>query len=86
MALLQIKTAKITERGQIAIPKGIRELEGFAEGSSIVVLAYDDHVELRSLEAVEKNELKLPETAILSEKSLAKAWNTKEEDEAWKNL
>ena len=29
MPLLEIKTAKITEKGQIAIPKEIRKIEGF---------------------------------------------------------
>ncbi len=29
---------------------------------------------------------KMPETAILSEKSLAEEWLTPEEDEAWKDL
>jgi hypothetical protein len=28
----------------------------------------------------------IPETAMLSEKSLAKDWDTPEEDEAWANL
>ena len=28
----------------------------------------------------------IPETALLSEKSLAKTWLNKEEDEAWKDL
>jgi len=29
---------------------------------------------------------KIPETMLLSEKSLAKYWDTPEEDEAWANL
>jgi len=28
----------------------------------------------------------IPETMLISEKSLAKDWNTPDEDEAWKNL
>ncbi len=88
MPLLEIKTAKITEKGQIAIPKDIREIEGFEEGSKIAVLAYDDHIELRSLGTIKKLDLSKEGviTALLSEKSLAKDWNKKEEDEAWKNL
>ena len=87
MPLLEIKTAKITEKGQIAIPKDIREIEGFKEGSKIAVLAYSDHIELRPLSKIKKLDLKEGIiTALLSEKSLAKEWNTKEEDEAWKDL
>ena len=100
MGLIEVKTAKITERGQIAIPKDIRELEGFREGQKIAVLAFDDHVELRPLKSLslkKQSFFKTPKsrafrgksgriTALLSEKALAKTWNTKEEDEAWKDL
>ena len=82
MALLEMKTVKITEKGQIAISKRMRELEGFREGEEIAILAFDDHVELRPSKQVSE---KLA-AAIASEKSLAKDWDTKEEDEAWKNL
>ena len=82
MGLIEVKTAKITEKGQIAIPKEIRQLEGFKEGSKIAVLAFDDHVELRTLKSLKSGRI----TALLSEKALAKSWNTKEEDEAWKDL
>ena len=33
-----------------------------------------------------KSRRKIPETAVLSEASLAKDWLKPEEDEAWKNL
>ena len=38
---------------------------------------------------MKKNKSKIDEklfTALASEKSLAKEWNSKEEDKAWKNL
>lgn len=82
MGLIEVKTAKITEKGQIAIPKDIRELEGFKEGSKIAVLAFDDHIELRPLKSIKSGRI----SALLSEKALAKDWSTKEEDEAWKDL
>jgi len=82
MGLIEVKTAKITEKGQIAIPKGIRELEGFGEGQKIAVLAFDDHIELRPLKSIKSGRI----AALLSERALAKGWNTKEEDEAWKDL
>ncbi|MBI2583624.1 MAG: AbrB/MazE/SpoVT family DNA-binding domain-containing protein [Candidatus Aenigmarchaeota archaeon] len=78
---LEIKTAKITSKGQIAIPKEIRNLEDFREGTKIAIIAYRDHVELRSL-----RKMKRRFTALASEKILARDWLSKEEDEAWKDL
>ena len=82
MGLIEVRTAKVTEKGQIAIPKDIRDIEGFKEGSKIAVLAFDDRIELRPLKSIKGGRI----AALLSEKALAKEWNTKEEDEAWKNL
>ena len=67
----------LTEKGQIAIPKEIRS-KTFKKGSKIAILAYNDHIELRPMKQME--------TALASEKVLAKDWNTKEENKAWKNL
>jgi len=82
MSLVEIKSATITEKGQIAIPRGIRELKGFRKGSKIAILAFNDHIELRPMDQISDK----METAIASEKSLAKDWNSKEDEEAWKNL
>ena len=82
MPLIEVKTAKITEKGQIAIPKDIRDIEGFKKGSKVAILAFEDRIELRPMKQMHEKMF----TALASEKSLAKLWNTKEEDEAWKNL
>ncbi len=82
MSLIEIKTATITEKGQIAIPKDIRRTKGFKTGSKIAILAFNDRVELRPLKQISE---KLA-TAIASEKVLARDWNSKEDDEVWKNL
>lgn len=82
MPLIEVKTAKITEKGQIAIPKDIRDLEGFKEGSKVAILAFEDRIELRPMNQVSERMF----TALASEKSLAKDWNSKEDEEAWKNL
>ena len=82
MGLIEVKTAKITEKGQIVIPKDIRDIEGFEEGSKIAILAFDDHIELRPLKSINSGRI----AALLSEKALAKEWSTKEEDDAWKSL
>ncbi len=86
--LIEIKTAKITEKGQIAIPKEIREKKGFQEGQKVAILAYKDHMEIRPINQIRRLDFGKEgiQTALLSEKSLAKEWLTEEEDEAWKNL
>lgn len=82
MTLVEIKSATITEKGQVAIPKDARDIKGFKVGSKIAILAFDDHIELRPMKQISKKML----TAFASEKSLAKDWNSKEDKEAWKNL
>jgi AbrB family looped-hinge helix DNA binding protein len=82
MVLVEIKSATITEKGQIAIPKEIREIEGFRKGTKIAILAYEDRIELRPLKQLNEKMF----TAYATEKSLAKDWNSKEDEQAWKNL
>jgi AbrB family looped-hinge helix DNA binding protein len=80
MPLLEIKTGTITEKGQIVIPKALRER--FCPEDKIAIIAYHDRIELRPLKDVSM----ALECAYASEKTLKKDWDTKEEDEAWKDL
>ena len=82
MEIKEIKTATITNKGQICIPKAARNLEGFQEGAKISILVYPDKIELKPMKKI--NEELLP--ALISEEALGEAWNTPEEDEAWKDL
>ena len=82
MNLIEMKSVTITKKGQIAIPKDIREIEGFTEGSKVAILAYEDRIELRPLKQVNERMF----TALSSEKVLAKDWLNKEDEEAWKDL
>lgn len=82
MSLLEMKTAKITEKGQISIPRDIRELEGFEEGEKIVIMAFKDRVELRPLGQFNEKMF----TLLASEKTLAKDWLSKEDEAVWKDL
>ena len=79
---MEIKSVTITEKGQISIPKDIREIGGFKTGSKVAIFAFNDHVELRPLDQVSEKLANL----IASEKSLAKDWNSPEDEEAWKSL
>ncbi|MBN1502289.1 AbrB/MazE/SpoVT family DNA-binding domain-containing protein [Candidatus Woesearchaeota archaeon] len=80
--MIDIKTATITSKGQIALPKEIREETGFKEGDKVAVVSYEDRIEIRPMWQVKER----IETAYASEKSLAKDWLVKEEDKAWKDL
>ncbi len=81
--LKEIRTAKITSKGQICIPSTARNLAGFKEGKKVNILVYPDRVELRPMEK-EMSEAMM--CMLASEDVLAEAWNTPEEDEAWKDL
>ncbi len=80
--IMEIKTITLTEKGQIAIPKEMRTIEGFKTGTKIAILAFQDHIELRPLTKI----IKGMECYIASRSSLAKDWDSPEENEAWKNL
>lgn len=82
MELLDIKSSKITTKGQFIIPSEMRKKKGFQEGDKVAIIAYEDRIEIKPLNIVKES----MKTAYASEKSLAKDWNTKEENKAWKDL
>jgi len=79
-----IRTVKITSKGQISIPSVVRARAGFEEGAKVNVISYDDRVELRPMKKEKLSEAMM--CYIMSEDALAKNWDTPEEDEAWKDL
>jgi len=78
----EIRTVTITRKGQISIPSAVRTKAGFKEGTKVSVIAYANRVELRPMKKISEDML----PAIMSEEALAEAWDTPEEDEAWKDL
>ena len=79
-----IRTATLTSKGQICIPNVARNLVGFKEGAKISIVVYSDRVELKPLKSKEISDTML--SMLASEEVLAEAWDTPEEDEAWKDL
>ena len=79
-----LRTATITQKGQICIPNIARNIAGFKEGTKISVVVYADRVELRALKKETMNEALL--CMLASEEVLAKNWLSKEDEEAWKDL
>ena len=70
-----IDTTKMSSRGQVVIPLDMRG--DIKEGDRLIVIRKDNEIILKK---------SIPESAILSEKSFAKTWLNKKEDEAWKDL
>ena len=70
-----IDTTKMSSRGQVVIPLDMRE--GIKEGDKLIVIKKDNEIILKK---------SIPESALWSEKSLAKTWLNKEEDRIWKDL
>lgn len=72
---MQIDTTKMSSRGQVVIPLDMRR--DINEGDKLIVIRQNDEIILKK---------SIPETALLSEKSLAKAWLSKEDEEAFSYL
>ncbi len=72
---MQIDTTKMSSRGQIVIPLEMRK--DIREGDKLIVIRKNDEIILKK---------SVPEAALLSEKSLAKAWLSKEDEEAFAYL
>ncbi len=71
--------AKITSRGQMTIPKKIREAGNLREGDLIAFEVVVDHVVVRKVVAAEDGYLK-DLSEVLTE------WVSPEDDEAWRDL
>ena len=72
---MQIDTTKMSSRGQVVIPLDMRK--DIKEGDKLIVIRKNNEI------IIKKN---IPEIALWSEKSLARTWLNKEEDEIWKDL
>lgn len=73
--MVLIDTTKMSSRGQVVIPLDMRE--GIKEGDKLIIIRKDNEIILKK---------SIPESALWSEKSLAKTWLNKEEDRIWKDL
>ena len=85
---MEFSTVKISDKGQISIPAKMREKAGLKKGDTLIIVGEGKKITLESASEIERrlNVLKKSVTLLASEKSLAKDWLSKEEDEAWKNL
>ncbi len=81
--MVSVEIVTVSGKGQVVLPKKIRNSLKITQGTKLLLVERKGEICLKKTDSLfnEKNA-----TAILSEKSLAKAWLSKEEDEAWKNL
>lgn len=78
-----MKTIRVSEKGQIAIPNQIRETLGIEQGDELVILQIDNKI---LMEKAQRTEQKLKDDfkdiLKFSEKSLKEVWDNKD-DEIW---
>ncbi len=82
MEIKEIRTATITDKGQICIPNIARTMEGFKTGSKVSIIVYKDKVEIKPLQKISEDLFPV----LATEEVLKEAWDNPEEDEIWKNL
>jgi len=76
-----IKTVKVSDKGQIAIPQSIRSSMGIERGDELVLIQMDSKILLEKSQKV-SGKLKDDFRDILkfSEKSLKSVWGNKQDD------
>jgi AbrB family looped-hinge helix DNA binding protein len=72
---MMIDITRLSSRGQVVIPLEMRT--DLKEGDKLIVIRKNDEIILKK---------SIPENALLSERSFAKTWLNKKEDDAWKDL
>ena len=78
-----IKTIKVSDKGQIAIPRSIRENLGINKGDELILLELDGKLLVERAKKIEsKIQDDFKDILKFSEKSLKSIWDN-EEDEIW---
>lgn len=76
-----IKTVKVSDKGQIAIPQTIRESMGIEKGDELVLFQMGGKILLeKSQKASTKLKEDFKDILRFSEKSLKSVWDNKEDD------
>jgi len=76
-----MKTIRVSEKGQIAIPRPMREILGIKRGDELVVIQLDNKILLEKSQKMErkiKDDFK--DILKFSEKSLKEVWDNKSDD------
>jgi len=80
-----IKTIKVSDKGQIAIPQSIRDRIGIDKGDELIIIQVDDKILLERAQKISKQvKDNFKDILKFSEQSLKEVWDNKE-DEIWNN-
>ena len=78
-----MKTIKVSEKGQIAIPNQMREEMGIERGDELLIMQVDGKILIEKMQRAEqKLQDDFKDIVKLSEKALKKVWDNKS-DEVW---
>ena len=80
---MKVKTVRISEKGQIAIPVDIRNSLGLRRGDTLILIQTDHRILIEKPVKIAKSSFKF--LLKHSEKVASKLWENKE-DEIWDNL
>ncbi len=91
--MAHVQTTRVSSKGQIVIPEKMRAELAIREGTSLVLIEQGGRIIIeKEKKLLEKMKNLTHEDGeklgwlLLSEKSLAKDWLSKEEDNAWQDL
>jgi len=72
-----MKIIKVSDKGQISIPKSIRELVKIKKGDELILFEVNGKILIEKSDKFKEN---LKDINTLVEKSLESVWNNKEDD------
>ena len=76
-----IKTIKVSDKGQIAIPQDIREQTGIDKGDELVMVESEGKILIqKSQKITKKMKDDFKDILKFTENSLGKVWNNKKDD------
>jgi len=75
-----LKTVKVSDKGQIAIPQDVREKAGINKGDILIIIQEDNKLLLEKTSEKMKDDFK--DILKLSEHSLKEVWDN-EQDNIW---
>jgi len=75
---MELKTVKVSDKGQIAIPQDMRERAGIDKGDTLIIIQENNKFLLEKTSEKMKDDFK--DILKLSEHSLKEVWNNKQDD------
>ena len=84
----EVEIITVSKKGQIVLPKKIRTDLKISQGTKLLLVEEKGEINLKKVDELlkKKKSKKVSFTMLASEKSLAKDWLSKEDEEAWKEL